>query len=133
MKALKLLCQNPIFTRRRTLESSISVGFLKHGGSLQLHGTSVRAEEDSELKDFSEFMDSLKNYEKSGVPKGAGTDSDDGFDLGRMRRLMELLDNPLSKFKVSNYVFLVLFMLRICLVSGKIIWSYNVVELVSRA
>lgn len=47
-----------------------------------------------------EYLDSLKNYEKSGVPKSAGTDSDEGFDLGRMRRLMALLGNPQSKFKV---------------------------------
>jgi hypothetical protein len=41
-----------------------------------------------------EYMDSLKNYEKVGVPKGAGTDSDDGFDLSRMRQLMVRLGNP---------------------------------------
>ena len=41
-----------------------------------------------------EYMDSLKNYEKVGVPKGAGTDSNDGFDLSRMRRLMVRLGNP---------------------------------------
>ncbi|GMY23324.1 dihydrofolate synthetase [Fagus crenata] len=41
-----------------------------------------------------EYMDSLKNYEKVGVPKGAGTDSDDGFDLSWMRQLMVRLDNP---------------------------------------
>ncbi|GMN44459.1 hypothetical protein TIFTF001_013662 [Ficus carica] len=75
--------------------------FLHHGGSFK--GLCSRsAEEEPELKDFMEYMDSLKNYEKSGVPKDAGTDSDDGFDLGRMRRLMELLDNPHSKFKVPH-------------------------------
>lgn len=55
--------------------------------------------EEPELEGFSQFIDSLKNYEKSGVPKDAGTDSDDGFDLGRMKRLMTRLGNPLSKFK----------------------------------
>lgn len=49
-----------------------------------------------------EYMDSLRNYEKLGVPRGAGTDSGDGFDLGRMRRLMHLLGNPQSKFKVRT-------------------------------
>ncbi|XVF53447.1 hypothetical protein PTKIN_Ptkin05aG0100100 [Pterospermum kingtungense] len=55
--------------------------------------------EELELTDFTQYIDSLKNYEKSGVPKDAGTDSDDGFDLGRMRRLMDRLGNPQSKFK----------------------------------
>ncbi|TYH41134.1 hypothetical protein ES332_D12G295400v1 [Gossypium tomentosum] len=55
--------------------------------------------EEPELEGFSQFIDSLKNYEKSGVPKDAGTDSDDGFDLGRMKRLMTRLGNPLSNFK----------------------------------
>uniref|UniRef100_A0A2N9I9M3 Uncharacterized protein n=1 Tax=Fagus sylvatica TaxID=28930 RepID=A0A2N9I9M3_FAGSY len=41
-----------------------------------------------------EYMDSLKNYEKVGVPKGAGMDFDDGFDLSRMRWLMVRLGNP---------------------------------------
>ncbi|CAK9176968.1 unnamed protein product [Ilex paraguariensis] len=58
--------------------------------------------EDPELKEFTDYMDNLKNYEKSGVPKAAGTDSEDGFDLGRMRRLMELLGNPQSKFKAVH-------------------------------
>ena len=56
--------------------------------------------EDEELKEFTDYLENLKNYEKIGVPKGAGTDSEDGFDLGRMKRLMELLGNPQSKFKV---------------------------------
>ncbi|XP_021277917.1 dihydrofolate synthetase [Herrania umbratica] len=55
--------------------------------------------EEPELKHFIQYIDSLKNYEKSGVPKDAGTDSDDGFDLGRMRRLMDRLGNPQSNFK----------------------------------
>lgn len=58
------------------------------------------SEEESELKEFNDYLDNLKNHEKSGVPKGAGTDSDDGFDLGRMKRLMQSLGNPQSKFKV---------------------------------
>lgn len=60
-------------------------------------------QEDPELKEFTGYLDNLKNYEKSGVPRGAGTDSEDGFDMGRMRRLMELLGNPQSKFKVCFF------------------------------
>ncbi|KAH6828063.1 Folylpolyglutamate synthetase family protein [Perilla frutescens var. hirtella] len=48
------------------------------------------------------FMEKLNNYEKSGVPKGAGTDSSDGFDLGRMRRLLHNLGNPQSEFKAVH-------------------------------
>ncbi|KAI3425439.1 Mur_ligase_M domain-containing protein [Psidium guajava] len=54
------------------------------------------------MRELVEYLDSLKNYEKSGVPKGAGTDSDDGFDLGRMRRLMGRLGNPDSRFKAVH-------------------------------
>lgn len=50
--------------------------------------------------DVMEFLDSLKNYEKLGVPKGAGTESLDGFDLARMRRLLVALGDPLSKYPV---------------------------------
>ncbi|KAL9240516.1 hypothetical protein vseg_014724 [Gypsophila vaccaria] len=49
-----------------------------------------------------EYLDNLKNYEKSGVPENAGTDTDDGFDLGRMRRLMDRLGNPQSKYKIVH-------------------------------
>lgn len=55
---------------------------------------------DSELKELMDYLNNLKNFEKSGVPKGAGTDSEEGFDLGRMKRLMGLLGNPQSNFKV---------------------------------
>ncbi|CAK8570272.1 unnamed protein product [Lathyrus sativus] len=58
--------------------------------------------EDLEMKDLLDYIDSLKNYEKSGVPTGAGTDSNDGFDLGRMRRLMERFGNPQSNFKAVH-------------------------------
>ncbi|XP_075495306.1 dihydrofolate synthetase isoform X2 [Primulina tabacum] len=56
----------------------------------------------SEMKEFMEYMESFKNYEKSGVPKNAGTDSGDGFDLGRMRHLLQQLGNPQSKFKAFH-------------------------------
>ncbi|KAL5727096.1 dihydrofolate synthase [Ranunculus cassubicifolius] len=58
--------------------------------------------EDPKLKDFLDYLENLKNYEKLGVPKGAGTNSDDGFDLGRMTRLMERLGNPQSKYKAVH-------------------------------
>ncbi|KAL0737248.1 hypothetical protein Bca4012_013458 [Brassica carinata] len=58
--------------------------------------------EDPELRDFVGFLESLKNYEKSGVPKGAGTDSSEGFDLGRMKRLMLRLHNPHLQYKVVH-------------------------------
>ncbi|XP_073110632.1 dihydrofolate synthetase isoform X2 [Elaeis guineensis] len=58
--------------------------------------------EDPELGDFLDYMEKLKNYERSGVPIGAGTDSDDGFDLGRMRRLLQRLGNPHTQFKAVH-------------------------------
>ena len=42
---------------------------------------------DESLRDF-------VNHEKSGVPRGAGTDTTDGFDLGRMHRLLRDFDDP---------------------------------------
>ncbi|KAL5071159.1 hypothetical protein RYX36_022046 [Vicia faba] len=58
--------------------------------------------EDLEMKDLLDYIDSLKNYEKSGVPTGAGTDSYHGFDLGRMRRLMDRFGNPHFNFKAVH-------------------------------
>ncbi|KAK4403650.1 Dihydrofolate synthetase [Sesamum angolense] len=63
---------------------------------------STALSESQELNEFMEYMEKLKNYEKTGVPKGAGTDSGDGFDLGRMRRLLHNLGNPQSKFKAVH-------------------------------
>ncbi|KAK4766563.1 hypothetical protein SAY87_008205 [Trapa incisa] len=57
---------------------------------------------DGEMGELVAYIDSLKNYEKSGVPKGAGTDTDDGFNLGRMSRLLDRLGNPQSKFKAVH-------------------------------
>lgn len=48
------------------------------------------------------FLERLKNYEKEGVPKGAGTDSVVGFDLERMERLLVRLGNPLSNYPVES-------------------------------
>ncbi|KAM0023875.1 putative dihydrofolate synthase [Helianthus debilis subsp. tardiflorus] len=79
------------------------------GGRKYLNGLGIKcnfsgviSEEESELKEFNDYLNNLKNHEKSGVPKGAGTDSDDGFDLGRMKRLMQSLGNPQSKYKVIH-------------------------------
>ncbi|PKA53803.1 Folylpolyglutamate synthase [Apostasia shenzhenica] len=58
--------------------------------------------EDPRLNDFLDYMEKLKNYERVGVPKDAGTDSVDGFDLGRMRRLLQRLGNPQSHFKAIH-------------------------------
>ncbi|ONM33398.1 Dihydrofolate synthetase [Zea mays] len=55
-------------------------------------------EAEGPLGGFFDYMERLRNYERSGVPRGAGTDSDDGFDLGRMRRLLRRLGDPHTDF-----------------------------------
>ncbi|PRQ60339.1 putative dihydrofolate synthase [Rosa chinensis] len=99
MKILKLFRRCSVITNRTGPIASVRVGLLGNAGPKRGFCSST---EDSELKDLMEYMDSLKNYEKSGVPVGAGTDSDDGFDLGRMRTLMELLGRPHFKFKAVH-------------------------------
>ncbi|XP_050386695.1 dihydrofolate synthetase [Argentina anserina] len=93
---LKLFRQCSVFTN---WVSSIRVGLL---GNLEPRRGFFSISEDIELKELMEYMDSLKNYEKSGVPVGAGTDSNDGFDLGRMQTLMELMGSPHFKFKAVH-------------------------------
>lgn len=107
MRALSILCgfARSIQSNRSNLISSVA-GVLN---PLRCRALSTMSREDPELKELLDFMDNLKNYEKSGVPKGAGTDSDDGFDLGRMRRLMALLGNPHSTFKVCLFYAFLLF------------------------
>lgn len=85
-------------------KSLIAVGgrTLRNGLGLKRNFSGLVSDEESELKEFNAYLDNLKNHEKSGVPKGAGTDSDDGFDLGRMKRLMQSLGNPQSKFKAVH-------------------------------
>ncbi|KAL9255143.1 Dihydrofolate synthetase-like protein [Drosera capensis] len=58
--------------------------------------------EPQEMREVTEYLENLKNYEKLGVPRNAGTDSDDGFDLGRMRRLLNSLGNPHSNYKTVH-------------------------------
>ncbi|CAJ1972354.1 unnamed protein product [Sphenostylis stenocarpa] len=76
--------------------SSIRREFARRVGHIRTFSSNL------EMKDFLGYLDSLKNYEKSGVPRGAGTESDEGFDLGRMRRLMERFGNPHTKFKAVH-------------------------------
>ncbi|KAI3725706.1 hypothetical protein L1987_65498 [Smallanthus sonchifolius] len=85
-------------------KSLIATGGRKYinGLGLKCNFSVLIAEEESEMKEFNEYLDNLKNHEKSGVPKGAGTDTDDGFDLGRMRRLMQSLGNPQFKYKAIH-------------------------------
>ncbi|XVF12624.1 hypothetical protein REPUB_Repub08aG0135000 [Reevesia pubescens] len=89
MKILKLISQYSNLTHRKPFKKF----------QLESKQWFSSYTEEPELKDFIQYIDSLKNFEKSGVPKDAGTDSDDGFDLGRMRRLMNRLGNPQSNFK----------------------------------
>ncbi|KAL7183656.1 hypothetical protein ACSBR2_025943 [Camellia fascicularis] len=98
MKIFRVLSRRPFFTCRETPISATGTVLSK----LRFYRCFSATSEDSELKDFMEYLDNLKNYEKSGVPKGAGTDSKYGFNLSRMRRLMELLGNPQSKFKAVH-------------------------------
>ncbi|XP_022764196.1 dihydrofolate synthetase-like isoform X1 [Durio zibethinus] len=89
MKILKLISQYSTLTHRRPLKKF----------QLESKQWFSTYREEPELTDLIQYIDSLKNYEKLGVPKDAGTDSDDGFDLRRMRRLMDRLGNPQSNFK----------------------------------
>ena len=59
-------------------------------------------------------LERLKNYEKEGVPRGAGTDSPDGFDLERMKRLLSRLGNPLSAYPVASLLLSTLIALLFC-------------------
>ncbi|KAJ8747946.1 hypothetical protein K2173_001420 [Erythroxylum novogranatense] len=98
MRFLNLLRRCPRLTRKRArAHFSGSEAFITRMlGSKQFLST------EPELEDVMNYLDSLKNYEKSGVPKGAGTDSEDGFDMGRIRRLMDRLGNPHNKFKAIH-------------------------------
>ncbi|CAA6661041.1 unnamed protein product [Spirodela intermedia] len=56
------------------------------------------AREEPELVELLDYMERLKNYERVGVPRDAGTETDEGFDLGRMRRLLKRLGDPQFNF-----------------------------------
>lgn len=94
MQFLKLISSSPACSLRKSFYNKKWVSPFTQGPSLSAG--------DVEVRELVQYIDSLKNYEKSGVPKDAGTDSDDGFDLGRMRRLMGRLGNPDSRFKVCS-------------------------------
>lgn len=49
-----------------------------------------------------ECLRAFVNHEKSGVPKGAGTDTEDGFDLGRMRRLLADIGAPQTAYNTIH-------------------------------
>eukprot|EP00873_Tetraselmis_striata_P042523 jgi/Tetstr1/462787/TSEL_007738.t1 len=46
----------------------------------------------------------LPNHEATGVPQGAGKDGPEGFDLGRMHRLLQSMGNPHHQFPVVQVV-----------------------------
>ena len=104
MKAFSWLYKCAKLSNHSNLESTLIVS-AKLGCIRTLCSASIR----SDTQQIVEYLDRLKNYEKSGVPKNAGTETDDGFDLGRMKRLMSLLGNPQSMYKV---LFLALFCVR---------------------
>ncbi|OAE28406.1 hypothetical protein AXG93_4027s1280 [Marchantia polymorpha subsp. ruderalis] len=62
----------------------------------------MAAETDDSVLEVEEYLNSFKNFEKDGVPKGAGTGSDEGFDLGRMSRLLSTIGDPISKYQVVH-------------------------------
>ncbi|CAN8272822.1 unnamed protein product [Cochlearia groenlandica] len=66
------------------------------------YSTREEEEEEGELGEFLGYLEKVKNYEKAGVPKGAGTDTNQGFDLNRMKRLMLRLNNPHHNYKLVH-------------------------------
>ena len=67
------------------------------------HDWGFRNGKQDQAPDVLQFLNSLKNYEKLGVPDGAGTDSNQGFELGRMHRLLSCLGNPLVHYPVRSH------------------------------
>ncbi|KAI3425824.1 hypothetical protein D9Q98_007799 [Chlorella vulgaris] len=51
-----------------------------------------------------DWLGRFTNYEQQGVPQAAGTDSDAGFDLGRMHRLLGDLGDPHHAWPVAAHV-----------------------------
>uniref|UniRef100_A0A1D1ZIP6 Folylpolyglutamate synthase n=1 Tax=Anthurium amnicola TaxID=1678845 RepID=A0A1D1ZIP6_9ARAE len=89
------------FLRRTPRRLVAACGFRGSASGLSLSSAAMTGE-DSEMSEFLDYMERLKNYERIGVPKGAGMDSDDGFDLGRMRRLLNRLGDPQSHFRAIH-------------------------------
>ncbi|KAL4186848.1 hypothetical protein AMTRI_Chr09g36140 [Amborella trichopoda] len=103
---LSFLCNDGFFHRLkifRTATQNLIMGGLRSYYSL------TPDSEVPEMGEFMGFMETLKNYERLGVPTGAGTDSEYGFDLGRMRRLLHRLGDPHLKFKVLTALAFTLF------------------------
>ncbi|KAK9810666.1 hypothetical protein WJX73_008574 [Symbiochloris irregularis] len=48
------------------------------------------------------FLDRFVNHEKAGVPSGAGTSGEQGFDLNRMHRLLDAVDSPQAALPVVH-------------------------------
>ena len=67
------------------------------------HDRGFRDGNQDQAPDVLQFLNSLKNYEKLGVPDGAGTDSNQGFELSRMHRLLSCLGNPLVHYPVRSH------------------------------
>ncbi|KAL4858271.1 Dihydrofolate synthetase [Chlorella vulgaris] len=51
-----------------------------------------------------DWLGRFTNYEQQGVPQAAGTNSDSGFDLGRMHRLLGDLGDPHHDWPVAAHV-----------------------------
>ena len=58
------------------------------------HRARARARTSTAFATVDEALRDFVNHEKSGVPRNAGTDTTDGFDLGRMHRLLRDFDDP---------------------------------------
>lgn len=99
---MNMLCKLFTHSTRRNVQIAATPTIFNHRYSLLQAQSMSTFSDEPELKEFIDYIDNLKNYEKCGVPKDAGTDSEDGFDLGRMRRLMQLLGNPHCKFKAVH-------------------------------
>ncbi|XP_010671519.1 dihydrofolate synthetase isoform X2 [Beta vulgaris subsp. vulgaris] len=96
MKAFTSFYRRTILSRHTNLDFSAMIP--NAGCSRTLCLTSIC----SETQELVDYLDRLKNFERSGVPENAGTETDDGFDLGRMKRLMDRLGNPQSKYKIVH-------------------------------
>lgn len=73
-----------------------SEGFKREMGSMVVGEKTHECGETMLLR----YLEMLHNYEREGVPKSAGVDSEMGFDLDRMHRLLVRLGDPLSAYQV---------------------------------
>ncbi|XP_020251466.1 dihydrofolate synthetase isoform X2 [Asparagus officinalis] len=96
----RMQCFTKFICPFRNLVKRTEILALTSGCSKSRSYSSVQ--EDNKISDLLDYMERLKNYEKLSVPRGAGTDSEDGFDLGRMRRFLEQLGNPHYHFQAVH-------------------------------